>query len=355
MFKAMRVVLRVADEGSMAAAARALDLAPAVVTRLVADLEQHLGTRLMHRSTRRLTLTEAGDQYLARARQILADLDEAESLAIESSAEPRGHLKILVPPALAVHQLAKHLPRFHKQYPQVTVELHSPGPVETLDEAYDLTLLSSRLPLSGEFVARRLARTEVVLCASPEYLDRRGRPVHPDELMLHDTLLPPISSLQRGITFVAGPLARGEAAAAAAAAAAAGSDGEGNPGAPPGLSVTLVPRRPVLSTSHIDTTYAAALHGLGVAGLPSYVLEDALLEHALERVLPAWRLFSLDLWVALPTRKHLPARTRAMLDFLVQVFGGEDRDPWLAAAGCETQTWPHCGAGPAPPATTSAV
>ncbi len=332
LFKAMRVVVRVADEGSLAAAARALDLAPAVVTRLVADLEQHLGTRLMHRSTRRLTLTEAGDQYLARARQILADLDEAESLANESTAEPRGHLKILVPPALAVHQLAKHLPRFHKQYPLVTVELHSPGPVETLDEAYDLTLLSSRLPLSGEFVARRLARTEVVLCASPEYLDRRGRPAHPDDLVQHDTLLPPISSLQRGITFVAG-----------------------HDGALPGASVTLVPRRPVLSTSHIDTSYAAALHGLGVAGLPSYVLEDALLEHALERVLPAWRLFSLDLWVALPTRKHLPARTRAMLDFLVQVFGGEDRDPWLAAAGCETQIWPPGGAARAPPVLTSAA
>ena len=332
LFKAMRVVVRVADLGSLAAAARALDLAPAVVTRLVADLEQHLGTRLMHRSTRRLTLTEAGDQYLARARQILADLDEAELLAGESTAEPRGHLKLLVPPALAVHQLAKHLPRFHKQYPQVTVELHSPGPVETLDEAYDLTLLSSRLPLSGEFVARRLAHTEVVLCASPEYLDRRGRPTHPDELMQHDTLLPPISSLQRGITFVAGPLGRDAQTDAA--------HGLGPTSEPAGRSVTLVPRRPVLSTSHIDTSYAAALHGLGVAGLPSYVLEDALLEHALERVLPAWRLFSLDLWVALPTRKHLPARTRAMIDFLVQVFGGEDRDPWLAAAGCETQAWP---------------
>ena len=340
LFKAMRVVVRVADLGSLAAAARALDLAPAVVTRLVADLEQHLGTRLMHRSTRRLTLTEAGDQYLARARQILADLEEAESLATESTAEPRGHLKLLVPPALAVHQLAKHLPRFHKQYPLVTVELHSPGPVETLDEAYDLTLLSSRLPLSGEFVARRLARTEVVLCASPEYLDRRGRPTHPDELMQHDTLLPPISSLQRGITFVAGPLGRDAQTDAA--------HGLGPTSEPAGRSVTLVPRRPVLSTSHIDTSYAAALHGLGVAGLPSYVLEDALLEHALERVLPAWRLFSLDLWVALPTRKHLPARTRAMLDFLVQVFGGEDRDPWLAAAGCETQAWQPAAVAPQP-------
>ena len=149
--------------------------------------------------------------------------------------------------------------------------------------------------------------------------------------MQHDTLLPPISSLQRGITFVAGPLGRESQTDAA--------QGLGQSSEPAGRSVTLVPGRPVLSTSHIDTSYAAALHGLGVAGLPSYVLEDALLEHALERVLPAWRLFSLDLWVALPTRKHLPARTRAMIDFLVQVFGGEDRDPWLAAAGCETQAW----------------
>ena len=315
----MRVFARVVDEGSFAAASRALDLAPAVVTRVVAELEEHLGARLMNRTTRRLALTEVGDDYLLRVRQILADVDEAEVLVGNATSEPRGHLRVLVPPALAVHQLAKHLGRFRQLYPQVTVELHSPGPVETLDEAYDLTLVASRQPLSGEFIARRLARTEVVLCASPEYLDRRGRPTHPDELRHHDTLLPPISDLQRGITFVAGVL---------------------GPDDTPAETVTLVPQRPVLSTSHIDTTYAAALHGLGIAGL----LEDALMEHALERVLPAWRLFSITLWVAMPSRKHLPARTRVFLDFLIDVFGGEDRDPWLAAAGCETQAWP-CPAG----------
>lgn len=315
----MRVFARVVDEGSFAAASRALDLAPAVVTRVVAELEEHLGARLMNRTTRRLALTEVGDDYLLRVRQILADVDEAEVLVGNATSEPRGHLRVLVPPALAVHQLAKHLGRFRQLYPQVTVELHSPGPVETLDEAYDLTLVASRQPLSGEFIARRLARTEVVLCASPEYLDRRGRPTHPDELRHHDTLLPPISDLQRGITFVAGAL---------------------GPDDTPAETVTLVPQRPVLSTSHIDTTYAAALHGLGIAGL----LEDALMEHALERVLPAWRLFSITLWVAMPSRKHLPARTRVFLDFLIDVFGGEDRDPWLAAAGCETQAWP-CPAG----------
>jgi DNA-binding transcriptional LysR family regulator len=85
---------------------------------------------------------------------------------------------------------------------------------------------------------------------------------------------------------------------------------------------------------HVDTTYSAALHGLGVAGLPSYMIEDALMEGALERVLPQWRLRSMDLWAAMPTRKFVPARTKVFVEFLLSIFGGEDRDPWLAAAGC---------------------
>lgn len=318
--RAMRVFLRVADEGSFAAAARALDLTPPVVTRVVAELEEHLGARLMHRTTRRLTLTEVGADYLERARQIVADVDEAAAAAGRATTEPRGHLRVLLPPALAVHQLAKHLPQFHQRYPQVTVELDSPGPVATVDDAYDLTLLGTRQPLEGDFVARRLARTEVILCASPDYLDRRGRPQHPSELVAHDTLLPPVSELQRGIVFVSGRL---------------GADGT-----EAGQTVTALPHRPVLTTGSTDTMYAAALHGLGITGLPSFVVEDALQERALERVLPSWRLFALTLWAALPSRKHLPARTRVFLDFLLQVFGGEDRDPWLAAAGCETQDWP---------------
>lgn len=316
LLRAMRVFARVVDEGSFAAAARALDLAPAVVTRVIAELEEHLGARLMHRTTRRLTLTEVGEHYLARVRQIVADIESAEALAGEATAEPRGHLRVLVPPALAVHQLAKHLARFHRQYPQVSVELHSPGPVSAMDEAFDLTLFYTRGPLDGDFIARRLARTEVILCASPDYLDRRGRPAHPGELCQHDTMLPPINELQRGITFYADSAADG---------------------VQPAETVTVLPARPVLTTTHTDTMYAAALHGLGIAGLPSFVVEDALLERGLERVLPAWRVFSLTLWAAMPSRKHLPARTRAFLDFLLAVFGGEDRDPWLAAAGCETQ------------------
>lgn len=332
--KAMRVFLRVVDQGGFAAAARALGLAPPVVTRLVAELESHLGVRLLNRTTRRITLTEIGETFLDRSRRILAELDEAEALAKAASTEPRGHLRVLVPPAFAVHQLAKHLPRFHQHYPLVTLALDSPAQVLAPDDSFDLTLIVSREPLHGEFIARRLARTEVILCAAPEYLARSGRPDTPQDLQHHDTLLPPLSDVQRGVTFHR---------------QSGGDDG------PDSDAVTLLPRRPVLSSNHADTRYAAALHGLGVVALPSFQVADALLEHALERVLPAWRLYAMTLWATLPTRKHLPTRTRAFLDFLVSSFGGEDRDPWLAAAGCETQNpGPPPRKPPPQPALTSA-
>lgn len=312
--RAMRVFAKVVDEGGFAKAARALDMAPPVVTRMVAELENHLGARLLNRTTRRLSLTEVGEQYLDKVRAILVDIEESEALASEATKVPRGHLRLLCPPAIAVHQLSKHLPRFQAQYPEVTLEVASPGPVDTVDDAFDITVFARRDPPDGDFIARRLARSEVVVCASPEYLDRRGRPAHPSELVDHEAVIPPVAALQRGLTFYTGP-----------------SKG-------PNHQAYTLPqsRHPALATTNIDTMYAAALAGLGIAGLPSYVIEDALLEHALERVLPEWRLFEVTLWAGMPTRRHLPARTRAFLDFLQQVFGGEDRDPWLAAAGCAT-------------------
>jgi DNA-binding transcriptional LysR family regulator len=309
----MRAFCRVIDSGSFAAAAREMNLSPAVVTRLVADLEEHLGARLINRTTRRLALTDIGEAYLERARLILNEVEEAEALASTASSEPRGHLRVLAPPAFAVHQLAKRLPKFHAQYPKITIELSTPGPVETVDENFDVSIITvGRRPLDGDFVARRLARSEVITCASPDYLARNGRPEHPADLALHEAMLP---TTLREITF------------------SRGMRGDDEPG---GDEVTLSPHRPVLGTTHTDMLYAAALHGLGIAGLPSFVAEDALVEHALERVLPHWHVLSVTVYAAMPTRKHVPARTRAFVDFLLQEFGGEDRDPWLIAAGCAT-------------------
>jgi len=303
----MRVFCRVIDAGSFAAAAREMNLSPAVVTRLVADLEDHLGARLINRTTRRLALTDTGEAYLERVREIMTQVEEAEALASAATTEPRGHLRVLSPPAFAVHQIAKHLPRFRELFPHVTVEISAPGPIDTVDENFDVTIITVRRPLTdGDFVARVLARSEVIACASPEYLDRRGRPDHPNELMQHEAMIP---SFLRELTFHTDA----------------------------GESFTMVPARSALSTTHTDTLYAAALAGLGVTGLPSFVLEDALLENALERVLPHWHLLTTTIYAAMPTRKYVPARTRVFVDFLVQTFGGEDRDPWLLAAGCETR------------------
>ena len=317
----MRVFSRVIERGSFAGAARELNLSPAVVTRLVADLEEHLGARLINRTTRRLALTDTGEIYLERVRHILTEVEEAETLATAATAEPRGHLRVLCSPAFAVHQIAKHLPAFRAAYPRVTLELSVPGPVDTVDENFDVSIITEgRRPLDGSFIARRLARSEVVLCAAPEYLDRHGRPQHPNDLIGHENMVPPFL---RELTFHA----------------ALGADDE-----PVGESVTLTPARSALSTIHTDTMYAAALAGLGITGLPSFVAEEALVENALERVLPNWHLLTTTLYAGMPTRKHVPARTRVFVDYLVKTFGGEDRDPWLLAAGCETRRLPRCEA-----------
>ena len=313
----MRVFSRVIERGSFAGAARELNLSPAVVTRLVADLEEHLGARLINRTTRRLALTDTGEIYLERVRHILTEVEEAETLATAATAEPRGHLRVLCSPAFAVHQIAKHLPAFRAAYPRVTLELSVPGPVDTVDENFDVSIITEgRRPLDGSFIARRIARSEVVLCAAPEYLDRHGRPQHPNDLVGHENMVPPFL---RELTFHA----------------ALGADDE-----PVGESVTLTPARSALSTIHTDTMYAAALAGLGITGLPSFVAEEALVENALERVLPHWHLLTTTLYAGMPTRKHVPARTRVFVDYLVKTFGGEDRDPWLLAAGCETRRLP---------------
>lgn len=305
--RAMRVLVAVADRGNMAAAARELDLSPAVVTRLVAELEADLGARLMQRTTRRLSITEAGERYLERARRILAEVEEARALVDDVSAAPRGHLRILAPPAFAIHQLARHLPAFTRVHPEVTIELHTPGPVAAPDEAFDITLMATREPPNGEFVARLLACSDIVLCASPGYLRRRGNLGHPDDLSEHDTMLPRRMDAARDVVF-------------------SRVDKRGTP-------FTASPKRqPLLRSEHLDVMYAAALNGLGIAGLPSFVAQDALRAGRLTRVLPQWRLFALQVWAAVPSRHYMPARTRAMLDHLLQAFGGEHVDPWLGTA-----------------------
>lgn len=304
----MQSFVRVVDEGSFAAAARALATAPAAVTRRVADLEAYLGVRLLHRSTRRLALTDAGEQYLARARAILSDLEEAESMTTHSAVQPSGRIRVLAPGAFSSHQLARHLPRFFARHPEISLDLASTGVIDMADEAFDVSILMALAELAhGDFVAHRLATSMVVLCASLAYLARAGTPATFDDLAGHLSLVASTAGVPLSLA-----LHRDD-----------DSDGSQTPH-------EHLPRS-VLSAQHADTLLAAAIAGVGVAALPSFMLESALAGGSLVRVLPGWHVARLSIYAAVPTRLYLPVRIRAFTDFLIETFQSEG-DPWLAQA-----------------------
>jgi DNA-binding transcriptional LysR family regulator len=301
--RSLRVFAQVIADGSFAGAARTLDLAPAVVTRAVSDLEDHLGVRLLNRTTRSLALTEVGEDYLDRVKRVLAQLDDADALASAFNKAPSGNLRILCPPAFATHQLVRHLPLFRQRFPQIQLELSAPGPVAAADENFDVSILSiGQQPLQGDFVVRQLASSRFIICAAPGYLARRGYPKQPDDLRQHDGLLPDVAAVRREL-----PLFREDQVQVV-------------------HRVSLVP--PAITTGQLEVLYAAALAGVGIAGLPTFMVADALRDGRLTRVLSDWHGGALQLYAAMPTRKHVPLRTRAFMDFLVEVFGGNSHDPW---------------------------
>jgi DNA-binding transcriptional LysR family regulator len=310
--RAMRVFVRAVDEGSLAGAGRALDLAPAGVTRILAELEAHLNARLLHRTTRRLALTEAGERYLHSARRLLAELDEADAEAGAASTDARGTLRVMAPPAFAAHQLAPLLPLLHQRCPRLRLEMSAAGAVEAVDAHHDVSIVSlGAQPLQGDFIARPLAASSFVLCAAPAYLARAGCPAEPEQLLGHAGLLPAVASVRRELT-----LYRVKDASSSRRAAPD--------------SVTLPEPQPLLATAQLDLLLAAALAGAGIAGLPSFLAVPALRDGRLQRVLPAWQGGRLALHAAMPTRRHVPARTRVFVDLLVERFGGSlERDPWL--------------------------
>ncbi len=321
--RAMRVYSKVIDEGSFTKAADKLDLAPAVVTRLVAELEQHLGVRLLNRTTRSLAMTQAGERYLERVQRIIADVEDAETVANLETAEPRGVVRVLAPPAFTVHQLTKFLPVLRAQYPKLTIELTVQNSVETVDDGHDISILTVKRPLeTGNFVARLLANSEMIACATPAYLNLHGRPTQLSQLGEHEWLLPYSPDGNHPTTFEYCPkgdcLDDGKAPLTAKARKTP-------------HTVTLDQPPMALSTIHLDTLYHAALAGMGIAAVPSFVAEEGLLSGRLERVMPDWRVMTLSIYAAMPTRLHVPARTRVFIDCLTKAFGGAATDPWLAA------------------------
>ncbi len=304
----MRVFERVVDEGGFAAAARALDMSAPVVTRLVADLEDHLGTRLLQRSTRRLSLTEAGQQYLNRVRNILQDIHEADAAVSAQTTELAGLLRLHAPPVLATYVIAPLLAEFRKRYPKILIELEVESLREPPIEDFDITLLGTDDSFNGDVIARKVLESEAILVASPEYLRRRGAPQQPQELMQHDCLRLKMPQVRSRVWQMWCP---------------------DNPAQP-----TEVDVQPVLLANHTDSLLRAAIDGAGITSVAVDMVAPYLTRGELVRVLAPWITGRLSMYAAVPTRKFMPQRTRVFLDFLIEETRRQTAQAMAACANC---------------------
>ena len=186
--QAMKIFERVVEEGGFAAAARAMDMSPPVVTRMVAELEQHLGTRLLQRTTRKLALTDAGDAYLQRVRAILHEIDDAEAAAVASTRDLRGTIRIVAAPVLATNFLAPMVALWHTHHPRLQLDISIDAFAVDRVEEFDVTIMVAGEDFDANIVARPLLQGEAIVVASPQYLERRGIPQSPRDLVQHDYL-----------------------------------------------------------------------------------------------------------------------------------------------------------------------
>lgn len=288
--EAMRVFSAVVDAGSFVAAADALGMSKAATSRHVADLEARLGVRLMHRTTRRLSLTPEGELFHARCKTVLADLEEAEAEITARTGEAIGQLKINVPVSFGLLHLAPLWADFMALHPKVVLDITlSDRVVDLVDEGYDLAVRITQMP-NSTLVSRKLSSTRVVLCASPEYLAQRGMPTHPSELTRYDVLAYSLMSMGETWEFT-GP--------------------EGN------VRVKVNPR---LRTNNGDTCRAAALQHRGIILQPTFLVGDDLASGALVELMPEYRSIEIGIYAVYPTRKHVPPKVRLLIEFLAKAL-----------------------------------
>lgn len=299
--RAFEVFVTVVTRGSFTKAADALDTSPANVTRYVNELEAHLRTRLMNRTSRRLSLTEGGEALFDRAKSILEEVAETEALATTASLQPRGRLRINAPLSFGSLVLAPLWPRFMAKYPDVELDVGLiDRMVDIVEEGYDLAIRISRTG-SGSHIARRLSRSQNMVCASPDYLAAHGMPRVPADLAQHVCL---------GYTYGA-------------------TSDEWQFRGPTG-ELESVRVRWAMRANNGDTARAAALAGAGVIWQPSFVIGEDVRAGRLVEVMPGYQMPAIDIQAIYASRRHLSAKVRVMLDFLVDAFQGTP--PWEGAA-----------------------
>lgn len=287
-FLEMQVFSAVAEAGSFVRAAESLDLSKAAVSRHVAALETRLGVRLLNRTTRRLSLTEEGEIFLSRARELLGGLEEAESELRLRSGAARGVLRINAPVTFGILHLAPLWGAFRVRHPQVRLDLTlSDRVVDLVEEGYDVAIRIAELP-DSTLVSKRLASTRIVVCASPRYLEAHGRPEHPSELAQHAVIAYRYWSGGDAWQFN-GPEGR-----------------------------VSVRTKPIMQTNSGDTCRAMALDHQGVILQPGFLVAPDLAAGTLVELLPEFRVKTLGIYAVYPSRRHVSPKVRALVDFLVE-------------------------------------
>ncbi len=288
----MRVFVRAASAGSLSAAGRHLGMSPAMATKHVNALEARLGVKLFHRTTRQLSLTEAGSDYLEACQRILPEIDEAEAAAASQRVKASGLLRMNVPLSFGIRYVAPLIAEFSHRHPEVRVELGlSDANLDLIDGSWDLAIRIGRLA-DSPLQTRQLGDSCMKVCAAPDYLDRRGVPRTVGELAQHNCLSYTLSAMQDSSQW------------------AFGRDGE-----------FRVPINGDLLANNGDALLAAAVAGQGIIYQPHFIVCDALkqgqlVELELDR--PVVRLGGIH--VLYPPDRRPPAKVRVMIDYLAEVF-----------------------------------
>jgi len=296
-FLEMQTFAAVVDSGSFVKAADSLAMSKAAVSRYVGDLESRLGVRLLHRTTRRLSLTEEGQVFHARCKELLSGVDEAEAEITSGNADASGLVRLNAPVTFGIRHLAPLWGEFRALHPKVALDVTlTDRVVDLVEEGYDLAIRIATLP-NSTLISKRLSTTRMVLCASPQYLKERGTPRHPSELVDHAIVAYSYWSTKDEWHF----------------------DG------PQGK--VSVRTQPCIHTNSGDTCREAALVHQGVILQPTFLVGEDLAAGTLVELMPEFKSIELGIYAVYPTRKHVSPKVRVLIDFLSDCFS-QPRFSW---------------------------
>lgn len=287
----IELFVQVAETGSMSRAAEALNLSNAAASRHLSSLEDRLAARLVERNTRRLFLTDTGQEFYNRAKSILADLKDAESTVNASTLNPTGMLRISASLSFSMHHVAPLLREYTQRYPNVTVHLEAANRyMDIIDNNIDVAIRTREYEPDSNITIRRLGETRRILAASPRYLARHGFPKTLEDLHQHHLLIYLHANHPDELRFTR----------------------EGQ--------TTTLSVKGLLESNDGQILRAAALDGMGILVQPTYILYDDIVAGRLVPVLDAWELPRLTINLAYPSRKHLSAKVRTFIDFIAEHF-----------------------------------